>query len=126
VVVEDRIGYIDKTGKLAINPQFSNSGLNLCAFSESLARVKVGEKIGFIDKAGKIVINPQFEGASPFFDGRQQKSAINTALLIKMERSSSIRNLRTHSPSSMVSPPYKSASNMGMLIRKENCHQPAV
>lgn len=47
-------GYIDKTGKYVINPQFDLAG----EFSEGLSGVKIGDKWGFIDKIGKYVWNP--------------------------------------------------------------------
>lgn len=56
-------GYIDKTGKYVINPQFDEAS----PFAENgLARVASGEKYGFIDETGKYVINPQFDWASFF------------------------------------------------------------
>ena len=90
VTVEGKVGYIDGTGKLVINPQFEFYG---SPFSEGLAMMCVGEcdwehqmgyrynkdftrekleqrfKYGFIDEAGKLVINPMFEGASSFREG---------------------------------------------------------
>jgi hypothetical protein len=57
---ERKYGYMDKTGRVVIPPQFSDSG----HFSEGLAWVSVlkGQKwlYGFIDKTGRIVIEPQF------------------------------------------------------------------
>ena len=58
-------GYIDKTGKIVINPQFDSA----TSFSKGLARVVIGDKWGYIDKTGKIVINPQFDSAASFCDG---------------------------------------------------------
>lgn len=46
-------GYIDKTGKIVINPQFDDAR----HFTEGLASVNIGDKWGYIDKAGKIVWN---------------------------------------------------------------------
>lgn len=57
-------GYIDQTGKMAINAQFDAAGI----FSEGLAAVAMtskenGETLwGFIDKNGTIVVNYQFKG----------------------------------------------------------------
>lgn len=44
-------GYIDKTGKMVIKPQFN------CArsFSEGLARVWIDGKMGYINKTGKYI-----------------------------------------------------------------------
>ena len=55
----------DKTGKIAINPQFDLAD----DFQEGLARIKLGDKWGYIDKNGKRVINPQFEDAKDFQEG---------------------------------------------------------
>ena len=65
VVSGGKRGFIDKTGKLVIDPQFDGAG----NFAEGLARVSIGNKWGFIDKTGKYVINPQFDGAGNFAEG---------------------------------------------------------
>jgi len=61
--------FIDKTGKIVINPQFTNANL----FSENLAKVSVEnekkELFGFIDETGKIIINYQYEDATDFSEG---------------------------------------------------------
>ena len=56
VKIEGKWGYINKTGKTAIEPQFDNAG----GFQEGLAQIRMGDKCGFIDKSGKIAIKPQF------------------------------------------------------------------
>jgi len=61
----DKWGYIDKKGKIVIDPQFDSTGI----FSEGLATVKIGNKWGYINKKGKIVINPQFDFARSFSEG---------------------------------------------------------
>src|SRR5208282_2047334 len=60
-----RWGYIDSTGKLAINFQFEE----VADFSEGLAAVKTGNRWGFIDEDGKFVINPQFDEVDRFAEG---------------------------------------------------------
>jgi hypothetical protein len=84
VEVKDKWGYVDHTGKIAIEPQFEDAG----NFSEGLAPVKVRSeettwcppdesgsragftmKWGYIDKHGKLVVAPQFESAEPFSEG---------------------------------------------------------
>jgi hypothetical protein len=74
-------GFVDRTGKLVVAPQFEDAG----DFSEGLAPVKVSSeettwcppdgsgsrsgftmKWGYIDKTGKVVIPAQFESAAPF------------------------------------------------------------
>ncbi len=48
-------GFIDKTGKVVIEPQFDDAWL----FREGgLASVKIGDKHGYIDKTGKYVWEP--------------------------------------------------------------------
>ena len=59
-------GFIDKTGKIVINPQFDE----VRYFSEGLAAVRQDHLWGFIDKTGTIVIEPQFLVVSDFKDGR--------------------------------------------------------
>lgn len=61
----EKCGYIDKSNKLVINPQFDWSK----EFSEGRAAVRVGGKWGYIDKTGKLVIAPQFDYASGFSEG---------------------------------------------------------
>jgi hypothetical protein len=46
-------GYIDRTGKFIIRPQFDEA-LNM-EFSNGLARVKIDGKWGYINKTGKFV-----------------------------------------------------------------------
>jgi hypothetical protein len=58
-------GYMDKTGKVAIEPQFEMA----YSFSEGMARVKQYGKYTFIDKMGKIIAEPVFDGAEDFSGG---------------------------------------------------------
>lgn len=51
-----KFGFIDKSGKFVINPQFNNAG----NFKNSKATIKQGSMVGYINKEGKIIINPQF------------------------------------------------------------------
>lgn len=85
IEVKGQMGYIDKTGKVVIEPQFDNAELEW--FSEGLALVMIGDhkdtekvdqygripsinhKYGYIDMTGKIVIPPQFDHARPFSEG---------------------------------------------------------
>ena len=61
VSVNQKIGFIDKDGKIIINPQFDEVAIinkdNLVCFSDGLANVKIGDKYGYIDTEGKYVIN---------------------------------------------------------------------
>jgi hypothetical protein len=64
VKVGGKWGYIDRSGKMVIQPQFEYAG----PFSEGLAVVQIEGKLGYIDKSGKIVITPQFFLYSRNFD----------------------------------------------------------
>lgn len=60
-------GFVDKSGKRIINPQFSD----VRSFSDGKCAVKNKDgKWGYIDKEGKMIINYQFDGASDFIDGK--------------------------------------------------------
>ena len=89
VTVGGKYGYIDRAGKLVVNPQYDSAS----EFTEGLAMVCVGPcdfehwqgyrytkgleteqveqtfKYGYIDETGKMVINPMFEGAEIFTEG---------------------------------------------------------
>ena len=65
--VEARWGYIDKTGRFVIKPQFDWDGV--LDFSEGLASVRTRNKWSYVDKTGKFVITPQFDDASNFSEG---------------------------------------------------------
>lgn len=60
-----KFGYIDKTGRTAIQPRFDRAE----DFSEGLAAVQVGEQWGFINRSGRVVIRPHFDLACPFIEG---------------------------------------------------------
>ena len=60
-----RKGFIDKTGKLAIEPRFDDAQ----DFSQGLAAVALGKKWGYVDESGQVVIEPQFNGAKAFSEG---------------------------------------------------------
>lgn len=64
-MLKDKFGYIDKTGKYVVNPQYDAAH----DFSDGLALVKSGEKYGYIDETGSYVINPQFDNALDFSYG---------------------------------------------------------
>src|ERR1035437_2624563 len=55
VVVGDRWGFADKSGKLVINPQFERAE----PFASGLAEVRL-DKWGYVNDSGKMVLNPQF------------------------------------------------------------------
>ena len=57
VVEGGRWGYIDKTGRIVIPPQYDSAD----PFFEGLAQVWIGDKVGYIDTTGQIVIAPQYD-----------------------------------------------------------------
>ena len=70
--------YIDKEGKIIINPQFKNATV----FREGLALVETSgdePKFGFIIEDGKYAINPQYKEATVFSDGLAWVVAENAA-----------------------------------------------
>ncbi len=60
-----KYGYIDKSGKVVIQPQFDNT----MGFNEGLAATSVGGKFGYIDTKGRWAIKPQFDFTYMFSDG---------------------------------------------------------
>lgn len=60
-----KFGFIDRTGKMAIPPQFDSAD----RFSEGLAFVKKNQQVGYIDRQGKFALRSQFDPAQPFSDG---------------------------------------------------------
>jgi hypothetical protein len=72
-----KFGYINKSGKFIINPQFDNAG----NFIEGLAAVKVNGKWGYIDKTGEFVINPTFDLVNDFYEGLAQVRTIDSLRL---------------------------------------------
>ena len=65
IVVAGKVGYIDRTGKVVIEPQQRRSG----RFHDGLATVRVGRKWGFIDTTGAIAIEARFDYAGAFSGG---------------------------------------------------------
>jgi hypothetical protein len=88
-----KYGYIDKTGKMVIEPQFDTAtdfsgGLAVVGFYDEEARFdensinndtinlsvmlfgyKYGYTFGYIDRTGKVLVEPQFDSASDFSGG---------------------------------------------------------
>lgn len=64
--LDNKFGFVDKTGKVVVNPQFEYAR----PFNEGYAAVCQNKKWGFIDQSGKIVINPQFDGVMDFHNGK--------------------------------------------------------
>lgn len=68
IIVNDKRGFIDRTGKILIEPRFQGAN----NFSEGLAVVALsngGYKEGYIDHNGKLVIAAQFDSARDFHEG---------------------------------------------------------
>lgn len=65
VMHKDRYGFIDRSGKMVIQPQYEKAR----SFSEGLAAVAEKGKWGFIKTNGEWAIQPQFENARWFSDG---------------------------------------------------------
>jgi hypothetical protein len=70
VQVGGKFGYIDKTGRVTIPPQFDSAS----RFSEGLAAVGVGDdlvkrKWGYIDQTGRFAVKPRFFKADDFSNG---------------------------------------------------------
>lgn len=65
VNVGGKYGYIDKTGRFVINPQF----ISAKNFSDGLAMIYENHLHGYIDRTGKMVIKPKFMFAEDFSEG---------------------------------------------------------
>ena len=84
VFTEDKMGYIDKSGKFVISPRFEDVDRPLgpreefqmprsfglpFSFSDGLAAVFMGKKWGVIDKTGRFISNDRFDHAWPVYNG---------------------------------------------------------
>lgn len=68
VIVDDKRGFIDRDGKIVIEPKWSGAN----NFSEGLAVVATSEggyNEGYIDTSGKVIIEPRYPKARDFSDG---------------------------------------------------------
>lgn len=65
VRLNDKWGYIDKTGTEVIPCQYDEAN----GFSEGLAAVELNGKYGYIDKSGTLVIPYKYDLAPPFLEG---------------------------------------------------------
>ena len=61
----ERYGYIDRSGRVAIQPRFSLTD----EFSEGMAYVEQDGKYGFVNSSGNMAIEPQFYLAESFHNG---------------------------------------------------------
>lgn len=74
VVLDGKLGYIDKHGTFVIPPMLEVDPISIYRegayqFSEGLARVSVMHQWGYIDKNGRLLIPPRFDSAENFSDG---------------------------------------------------------
>ncbi len=65
IQIDDRCGYVDKSGALVIPPKFSSCD----DFSEGLADVDSNGKWQFIDNKGQVVLDVPYEEVRPFKNG---------------------------------------------------------
>jgi len=75
IELNDRWGYIDRSGKIVIEPRFESAE----EFSEGLAVVQLDGKSGFIDASGKFVIEPKYPVARQFSEGLARVQASGEA-----------------------------------------------
>ena len=92
-----RWGYINKEGKILIDPQFDN----VYDFSEGVALVQKDGKWGLINKVGKILVDVQFDEAYTFIEGMA---------LVKKDNTWSYINLAGHNFLNIY-PQFDAASN---------------
>ncbi len=67
VKVEGKYGYIDRTGKLVVEPVYKYA-FDFCGGRAAVA-LKYGSKYGYIGESGKTLIEPAFEDALEFSEG---------------------------------------------------------
>ena len=65
VNIKNKWGYINREGRIVIEPQYSYA----FGFTEGLAAVEVNGKYGFINKDGRMVIPPKYYWANSFTEG---------------------------------------------------------
>lgn len=63
-------GYLDRSGRWAIDPQWASKGdPAVASFSEGLAAVLQEGQWGYINTSGEWVVKPRFAAAGPFSEG---------------------------------------------------------
>ena len=60
--INDKWGFIDKSGDVIIEPQFEECKI----FSEGFAAVKIKDKWGYVDKSGNVIIEPLYDFGGHF------------------------------------------------------------
>jgi hypothetical protein len=63
--VKGKVGFMDKTGAVVIEPQYDD----VFPFSDGFAAVQLGDRWGYIDHAGKVVIPIKFHIGHMFSEG---------------------------------------------------------
>src|SRR4029079_10844011 len=71
VGVSGKMGFIDRKGKMVIEPRFEVERLieNGSFFYEGRALIERDNKKGFIDETGNMIIAARFDDAAPFSEG---------------------------------------------------------
>ena len=77
VMLNDKWGYIDRTGKFVVEPQFDR----VFWFTENgWALIERNGKSGYIDRTGKIIISPQFDKVYCFAENGLAVVELNSKL----------------------------------------------
>lgn len=70
VLLNDKVGFIDTTGKVVIKPKFELASIFMPSYEDGLAAVGKNGKVGLINKKGEWVIQAIFDDIeTPFYDG---------------------------------------------------------
>lgn len=75
-------GFMDKEGKIMIEPQYEDAR----SFCNGYAAVKQNGKWGFINKEGTVIIEPQFSETMDFSDGSVFVKRDDAWILLKLYR----------------------------------------
>jgi hypothetical protein len=65
VPVNGKYGFMDRSGRIVIQPRFDHERL----FTEAMAVASIGGKYGYINERGQQTISFQYENAEPFSEG---------------------------------------------------------
>ena len=65
MAIDERFGYIDKTGNFLLEPLYGLAGY----FSEGLGYVRNDNKWGYINEEGRYLVDPRFDWAEDFVNG---------------------------------------------------------
>ncbi|MCW1360932.1 WG repeat-containing protein [Campylobacter jejuni] len=65
IVIDDKTGFIDENGKMAIKAKYDS----VSNFKEGIAAIKLNGKWGYIDKKGQMLVKPKFDFVSGFLNG---------------------------------------------------------